>query len=173
MALQVLEKLLIHEEERVRLEALLAVCELERRHGAAERHLRRALEDSSLQVVAAAIQRLGEMETEGASEILAGYLVDTQGRVKARPAFARRAAKHLLGRGKRGRAQLLRCLRALSWTLSPRRIEIALTVARTLEPQRDDPEVQRALRQWKLCPAGLLRGLVSSSKSREGREERP
>jgi HEAT repeat protein len=133
MALQVLEKLLVHEEERVRLEALLAVCDLERRHGAAERHLRRALEDPSLQVVAAAIQRLGERETEGASEILAGYLMDTQGR----------------------------------------RIEIAFTVARALEPHRDDPEVQRALRQWRLCPAGLLRGFVSSSKSRKRREERP
>jgi hypothetical protein len=171
-ALQVLEKLLPHEEERVRLEALLAVCELERRHGAAEHHLRRALEDSSLQVVASAIRRLGEIESDRASDILAGYVRGNLGRVKSRPAFARRAAKHLFRRGERGRARLLRCLGELAWSLTPRKIELASIAAQALEPYRDDRAVQRALRQWKLSPAGVLRAFVPSSQPHEPNQDR-
>jgi hypothetical protein len=171
MALQVLEKLLSHDEERVRVEALLAVCDLERRQRAAERHLRRALEDSSLQVVATAIRRLGEIDSERATQILAGYVRGNLGRVKSRPAFARRAVKHVIRRGKEGRARLLRCLGELSWSVTPRKIELASIVARALEPYRDDRVVQRALRHWRLCPAGLLRAFASSPQHHEHRED--
>jgi len=93
------------------------------------------------------------------------------GRVKSRPAFARRAVKHLSRRGKKGRDRLLHCLTELSWSVTPRKIELARIVAQALEPYRDDRVVQRALRHWKLCPAGLLRAFAPAPQPHKHRED--
>lgn len=157
-ATPLLEKLLDHEDFKVRREALLALLELDDRSGRIERHLLRGLSDDNDKFVNVVIRCLGRLEGPRALDLLAGHLEGRYSRAPQRGS-ARRAALHLAHKGEPGIERLCKVLDAVSQSLSPAKIQRARMIRVVLAGHRDAEPVREILGRWKRSVAGIV-GLV-------------
>jgi len=155
-----LERLAAHGDARVRREALEALCDVDRRGGAFERHLARALGDDDETVLLFAAERLAELDSPSARETLAAYL---QGALDGEPptaAVAARVAELLAASGVRGVQRLCACLDGLRWAVRPRRVVVARVIHGVLLAHRELPGVGECLRRWNWAPGARLLGAL-------------
>jgi HEAT repeat protein len=166
-----LEKLVTHEEPRVRRQAYAALFQNDPDPRSLMRYLRRALADESHRVTALAIQRLTASNHEQALELMGAYVEDGLENVVPEPEFARRAARSLLTRGDAGVERLCTCLDRLSSSPRQRRVRLARVVAETLRALSDRKQVERRLKRWRLSPSGLASLVLPRSERARGGEK--
>ncbi len=160
-ATPILTDLAAHAEDRVRREAVLLLCEVDRRPGALERHLTRALGDADQRLVAIAIFRLSHHGTPRAIETLGRFVAGRLTGVEPTPGMAARAARALPSGGQRGYVALREALDSLHWSMQPTRISRALMIAELLE-LHDDDATRDSLQRWRRSPAGRLSRVLPS-----------
>ncbi|HKQ62590.1 MAG TPA: hypothetical protein VJS92_14970, partial [Candidatus Polarisedimenticolaceae bacterium] len=112
--LPILERLFRHPDVRVRRDALFALQETDRRSGAPEQHLARALGDKSRRLAAIALKRLTRLEGYAVIEVLANFLEGRLAGGLPPPELGRWAAASLLERDEVGIARLAAGLEHLS-----------------------------------------------------------
>lgn len=147
-AVPLLERLAAHEDFKVRRDVLLLLCEIDDRPGTPELHLRRALCDKSKRLVTIAVQRLAELESKGALDLLGEYAECSLPDVRPIEILCQRAAQVLERKGRRGSQRLARCLRYLVRSPRPRNARLARIVAECLMQKHELPEVRWSLRHW-------------------------
>ncbi len=170
-ALSLLESLACHPESRVRREVLTYRCELDPASGAAERHLRAALGDSDPRLVALCIQRLSDLASTEAVEILGSFL---EGSLPCGPpplAQIRRIVKGMLAVEPIGLERVCKGLDALRTSLKPVKARVGAAIRQSLEGHGQDPPVARCLARWRRSPAWLV-SLLMSAPAPEPREDR-
>jgi hypothetical protein len=168
-AVSLFELLTRHPDARVRQEGFAGLFEFDRRPGYPEGHLRRALEDRSSRVVAAAIQLLFSLGRGEAIDLLGTYLEGGLRGPESGPALARHVARGLCALGRPGRVRLCRALGGLRNSVRPRSVRVGQLIRTVLQPHAGNPEVDRALRRWRFSPAGVL--ALTRSRRAKPRDE--
>jgi hypothetical protein len=159
-AMPLLERLLRHEDSRIRRDVLPILCRRDLRPGATERHLRRALADKSPRVVAAAIRIAAADDGAEMTALLGDFVAGRFGFGPAAESQQERACEALLQKGEPGRRQLAVALRSLSWAFHLGRMQRSGLIVRMLEPIRsEDPVIGDAVRGWRRSPARWVTAL--------------
>jgi hypothetical protein len=172
-AVPLLEQLCKHGDSRVRREAYLLACEIDRRPSALEHHLRRALADEDQNLVAIAVFRLSQHKTRTSLGMLGAYLRGALAGVTPSYGMGSRVVKALLASGETGVKEVTASLDALRWSVMPGKITMATVVVGVLETQRQIPGVDAALARWngslacmisRIFPQLQKRGLTAGTR---------
>jgi hypothetical protein len=166
-AVPLLERLLAHDEAAVRTEALIGLCDRDRRPGAAEHHLRCTLADEEPRLVALAAKRLTELGTDRSREVLVEYLGGKIPGARPVPELGAGILDALL-RNEQGVDRLCYLLGSMRGSFRPRTVRLAAIIAAKLSRYRGEPGVARALRHWKTSPAGIVARFLPRTRAGEG-----
>ena len=169
-AAPLLEKLLTHEDFRVRRQAYTALLSGDDRPADLTRYMRQALADENPRVAAVALQRLLELQGAEAEGLLGEVIDGGMARLQTSTKTVRRISRNLLLRGETGVKRLCACLDRLRGSVLPRRVRAARVAAETLRALRKDRLVRRCLVRWKLSPSGLAAVVLPRSKDGDGGE---
>jgi hypothetical protein len=159
LATSMLAELLEHDDTEVRSRALLMLLVMDE-PDSLERHLRRGLTDDDPEYVSLVVRSLGDLGTEGSLELLGAYIEGSLPSTEPIPGCAALAARCLVQKKEAGVVRLCKCLDALSRTLRPGRLRLALRLRDMLGDHLEVPAVRECLKRWRLSRAGLAGRLL-------------
>jgi hypothetical protein len=155
-SIPLLESMLRNDDPRIRREAFRLLCERDRRAGAAERYIRRALKDSDRSVIGYALQRLTVLRSVEAAEILGDIVEGSPRNLTDVADYRLRAADLLADRGAEGVRLICHSLETLRKCLRPIDARVATTLARLLEEHQKEEKVAECLRRWRFSSAHVV-----------------
>lgn len=167
-AIQLLKRLIKHDDFRVRREALSILLEIDRRPGAQLRYLRRALRDRHPRVVTFAVGRLRGREGREAADLLGSFVEGGLGAPLGGGPLVRTAAQALIERDENGRERLALALVRLSRRPGLRRASNGREVAALLAAHRTIPAVRRSLSLWRMSLNRLVGTFVPRDSAEPG-----
>ena len=169
-AVPILARLFAHESSRVRREALILLCEVDR--SVAERHLIHALGDESLRVVNTGLRRLSAAARPESITLLGDFIAGKVPGSWFSPESFSLALSLLVSLGKPGTEALGAALCSMSFAFKPLNARRGRRIAELIAPHRDDSaKVREALARWRLSPNRLLGRLLPAIPKHQGAPE--
>jgi hypothetical protein len=159
VAARLLTPLLDHREVEVRSRALVALLAVDEPASRVQ-HLRQGLADEDPQHVALVVRSLADLDSPETLDLLGAYVEGSGSPHVPSLECGVLAARCLTQKGEPGIARLCQCLDALSRSVRPARVRLAVRVRDLLQQHAEARPVAASLGRWRFSRAGWVGRLL-------------